>query len=46
VRIGNLGGLAEGAGDVAVDETQDGDGAERDGDNSASQCKQNRDQDL
>lgn len=38
VRVGNLGLLAEGAGDHAVDEAQDGNGAERDSDDSASEC--------
>lgn len=44
--VGNLGGLAEGARDVAVDEAQDRDGAERDGDDSPRQCKRDRDQGL
>lgn len=35
VRVGNLGGFADGGRDETVDEAQDGDGAEGDGDNVA-----------
>lgn len=46
VRIGDLGGLAKGAGDGAMDEAQDGDCAERDGDDGASLCQRDRDRGL
>lgn len=35
MRVGDLGGLAQGTGDVAVDEAEDGDCAEGDGDGGA-----------
>lgn len=38
VGVGHLGLLAEGAGDDAVDEAQDGDDAQCDGNNAAIPC--------
>lgn len=37
--VGDLGGFAHRSGDVAVDEAQDGDCAERDGDDGAGRSK-------
>lgn len=38
VRVGDLGALAQGTGDVAVDEAEDGDCAEGDGDDGAGRA--------
>jgi hypothetical protein len=38
VRVGDLGDLAQGTGDVAVDEAEDGDCAEGDGDDGAGRA--------
>lgn len=38
VRVGDLGALAQGTGDVAVDEAKDGDCAEGDGDDGAGRA--------
>lgn len=46
MRIGDFGDLAKGSGNAAVDKAQDGDGAERDGDDGASRCERDRDQVL